>query len=738
MTGKLLFILFTRRLQRLARQLSLPRCSNLRPWPKNNNKRRWLICCLILCSQLLFSLSNLAAAQTQAEPDRVLFIASYHPGFPTFFDQVSGLESVLKSPEIKLDIEFMDAKRFDNQQLEGIFYQNLARKLEQLNAYDLVITADDAATHFAVNHQAELFAQTPIVFFGVNDLGFAQSLEAQPGVTGLAEKAAISDTVQLSQTLFPGGTLYVIADHSASGLADLQRLQSEMQQQNFQRYQLLLLNQLGLDELLSQASKLKPPDALLILSLYQDAQGSSLDFDQVLARLHQTSAAPIFHLWPHGLGEGVLGGKLLSQKTQAQAAAHMALRILKGTDPKQIPVQMESPSEYAFDYRELQRFGLTNTALPTNSQLINAPDPIYVRYRNYIAASALVLACLAAAVLLLIARIRQRKRVEKKIRRLNSHLENKVKQRTQELANSNRELQSLLQLRDTILDNSLVSIVLIRNRQIEWVNGFTQTMFGYAAEEVIGRNTEFIYVNHQDYLRVAEEAGPVLSLGETYSAEYAYKRKDGKIIWGVISAKALNPEDIKEGVVFIINDISARKKAEDALQMLNQKLEQQATTDHLTGVNNRRHMNQLLNAELNRSKRYHSHFAIILIDIDHFKNLNDTYGHNIGDKVLVGVARLLAGSIREVETLARWGGEEFLILCPNSKLFSAQKLAELLRQRLERKSFEQVGQVTASFGVAEFNSQQSLEDLIYSADTALYSAKEMRNCVHCANLPTTH
>lgn len=699
-------------------------------------KNKWLV---FTCGCLLALLSSLSLAQaTAGPPSRVLFIASYHPGFPTFFDQVEGLESELKSPAVKLDIEFMDAKRFDNQQAENLFFANLERKLEQLPAYDLIISADDAATHFVVDHHQQLFAKAPVVFFGVNDLAFAQSLNKLPFITGIAERAAYRDTVKLINKLFPGGEIYIITDNNISARMDSERFIREFQQDNFTNYQLLSLADLSFDELRQRVQKITLPSVLLISSMYHDKSGTNLDFEHSLMEIHQAAQVPIFHLWPHGLGQGIIGGKLLSQKVQAKIAAKMGLKILRGDNPKNIPVIMDPPTEYRFDYRELERFGLAPADLPAGSELINAPDPAYLRYRNYIIASAVFLALLIIALLVLLMQYRNRRNFEKKLLLINSHLELKVKARTAELATANQEMKSLLQLRDSILDNSLVSIVLTKNRVIQWINSYAESMFGYSAEEVIGRDTQFIYSREQDYQRIADEAVPILVKGKTYNAEYTYIRKDGQTLWGMVSAKALNPSNLDDGVVFIINDITERKRIENKLNKLNKKLEQQATTDHLTGIFNRRYLTQLLHSEINRAIRYRQSFSVILIDIDHFKNLNDSYGHSAGDKVLEGVAQLLSQGIRQVDTVARWGGEEFLILCPNTRLADAERLAELLRQKLELKTFGQVGKVTASFGVAEHLPSQPLEDLVNAADAALYRAKEKRNCVHTARPPPTH
>jgi diguanylate cyclase (GGDEF)-like protein len=124
-----------------------------------------------------------------------------------------------------------------------------------------------------------------------------------------------------------------------------------------------------------------------------------------------------------------------------------------------------------------------------------------------------------------------------------------------------------------------------------------------------------------------------------------------------------------------------------------------------------------------RSRRYNSTFTIIILDIDNFKKANDTFGHNIGDKLLVEIANIIRQTIRESDIASRWGGEEFLVFCPQTGSDGAFALAEKLRTNIEKHEFEKVGYKTASFGVAQIEHGDSFEEMISRADKALYAAK---------------
>jgi len=155
-----------------------------------------------------------------------------------------------------------------------------------------------------------------------------------------------------------------------------------------------------------------------------------------------------------------------------------------------------------------------------------------------------------------------------------------------------------------------------------------------------------------------------------------------------------------------------------------------ALIDFLTGVSNRRHLYQLFTYEVERARRYRQPFSVVLFDVDNFKQVNDTHGHLMGDRVLKGLTQLTLRLLRNVDDLGRWGGEEFLILLPETDVVGAQRLAERVRSALAQQRFDIAGSVTASFGVTTYLPNDTLETMLHRADEALYQAKrEGRNHV---------
>jgi diguanylate cyclase (GGDEF)-like protein/PAS domain S-box-containing protein len=167
------------------------------------------------------------------------------------------------------------------------------------------------------------------------------------------------------------------------------------------------------------------------------------------------------------------------------------------------------------------------------------------------------------------------------------------------------------------------------------------------------------------------------------------------------------------------------------LDMSQQKrLAQEAITDHLTGIYNRQYFDAELEKAVSRHHRYGSEISLVLFDIDHFKAVNDTFGHYVGDRVLVALTERVGATLRGADTLARWGGEEFVILLPDTALAEASAMAERVRRCIEADPFPHVGPVTISLGVTAINGDEDADQLFKRLDTALYEAKQAgRNCV---------
>jgi len=176
------------------------------------------------------------------------------------------------------------------------------------------------------------------------------------------------------------------------------------------------------------------------------------------------------------------------------------------------------------------------------------------------------------------------------------------------------------------------------------------------------------------------------------------------------------PEEEEELYIVSMSDITDMEEEAKILERL-------ATTDPLTKIYNRLKLNELLAFEVKKTDRYKLPLSLIMLDIDHFKEINDTYGHDIGDDVLIKLCESISIVIRETDIFARWGGEEFMIMLPNTSIDGAVTMAENLRKTVEATDFGKAGTITASFGVCEYMPDSNMREMLKRVDDALYAAK---------------
>lgn len=237
-------------------------------------------------------------------------------------------------------------------------------------------------------------------------------------------------------------------------------------------------------------------------------------------------------------------------------------------------------------------------------------------------------------------------------------------------------------------------------------------MFKNRCDGIVGENVNILksgYTNPELYRLLWD----TVSSGQTFSCELENRNYDGETHWFRVT---ITPDVDESGNV--IEYVAFYHNVDDKV-----KFEHNAYTDFLTGLGNRSKLEKSLNEEILRVQRYGLALSIILADIDHFKKINDGYGHDAGDSVLQEFSELLAKNIRQTDFAARWGGEEFVILCPGTDAEGGRVLAESLRQRIQEFTFSQIGNITASFGVVEYRVGMNEKELFSRVDQALYDAK---------------
>ncbi len=300
-----------------------------------------------------------------------------------------------------------------------------------------------------------------------------------------------------------------------------------------------------------------------------------------------------------------------------------------------------------------------------------------------------------------------------------------------------KKADAWLRLLSMAIDQSPVTTVITDLAgNIVFTNPKFTELTGYTAEEALAQNPRILKsedtpsTNHNDlWLK--------LTAGLSWHGVFRNRKKNGDLYW---ESAVISPVKDEAGNVThylsVQEDISERKRLEEELQ-------NRAVTDELTGIFNRRHLLELAPGEIKRAMRLKHPLSIALIDIDHFKHLNDTYGHAVGDQVLLAFTKTCQKNIREIDIFARFGGDEFVLVFPATKLDQAFEVVERVRRDLTAHVLQFNGKpvsITISSGISGLVSDAvTLDSLLERADQALYRAKAAgRNCVMVERAASEH
>jgi diguanylate cyclase (GGDEF)-like protein/PAS domain S-box-containing protein len=244
-------------------------------------------------------------------------------------------------------------------------------------------------------------------------------------------------------------------------------------------------------------------------------------------------------------------------------------------------------------------------------------------------------------------------------------------------------------------------------------------MHGYKEGELVGKHiwdffeTEEERENLRQYLKklLKEQPPPT----PWFSKD---KTKDGRFIDVQVDWNYKRDKDgIIKGFVSVITDITQRKQIEKELNKL-------LITDKLTQAYNRTKFEEIMPIEMERTRRFNHPLSLLIFDIDHFKKINDTFGHLFGDYVLKTIADIVREHMRKVNYFIRWGGEEFIIIAIETNFEKAKILSERIRKEVDGYDFDKIDKITISFGVTQFKEDDTLDTFVKRADDALYQAKE--------------
>ncbi len=478
-----------------------------------------------------------------SEKKNVLILNSYHQGYKWTDDEVRGIVNGLfpEQDNIKTYIEYMGTKwNFSSEYLKElcILYK---KKFNQVN-FDVIVSTDDDAFNFLKKYRDSVFGRVPVVFCGLNWVTPGK-LSGMGSVTGVNETTDISLNLYLMMKIHPEvKRIYVIIDSTTTGISVYNKL-IEIMPQYSGRIEIIPLYDLPMKTLIDRVSSIES-DSLVLLTIFsRDGSGQFFEYNEYSEIITGNSRVPVYGLWDFYLGHGILGGNLANGYSQGITAGNIALRVLNGESVESIPVILDSPNTYMFDFFQMKRFGIGRDLIPAASTVINEPSSFYsVNKKIFSFIIALTFALTIFSVVLVL-NIRRRYIAEK-------------------------SLKESVEQYSTLVNNLNVGV--FRSNGVPdgcfiQVNPVMIKIFGYDDRE------EFIKVPVRDLYQDPSGRDNFLNnlkdLKTINNIEQQMKRRDGSLISVSVTGSAVFNEDGTINYVDgILEDITEKKRMETEIR----------------------------------------------------------------------------------------------------------------------------------------------------------------------------
>ena len=349
-----------------------------------------------------------------AVPKNILLVHSYHRGYKWSDDISKVLERRFsKDSDTSLTTVYMDTKKVAT----TLYFDRLFELYEEQfrgRGFDLVIAADNNALEFVIRYHEHLFKNLPVVFLGINNFDEAMIYEnnMRSFTTGVVEEVDIKKNIDLILKIHPAlEKLVIINDRSRTGYA-MKRDINQVLPKYKDKLKFEYIDNLSITDLKKKVKHLPPNTAILWVLLFKDKAGNFFTHKESLRQIREVANVPIYGLWDFYLGEGIVGGVLTSATAQAHSASKMVSKILKGADPRNIPILEKSPNKYMFDYNELKEY---NIKIPDDIDIyeeINRPFSFYEEYKYLVWLTLSIIAAISAILILLATNVVRRKKSE--------------------------------------------------------------------------------------------------------------------------------------------------------------------------------------------------------------------------------------------------------------------------------------------------------------------------------------
>ncbi|MDP2902947.1 MAG: EAL domain-containing protein [Methylovulum sp.] len=663
--------------------------------------------------------SGLSVSPLPAAPQpkrRVLVIYSYHDTLPWQAKLREALSARLQSVPIEQRPELFE-ERIEGHRLSNIFsYENFLKLLEAKYSnvkLDLIVTENDYA-YTLIEKYPNFFHDVKRLSLTVTQGRDDEALVAhEDGIEAINTVLHVFPSIKRVVAIQTNNDIY-----GGSLLAQLKIAQASLLAKNIR---LDIWDDFSFEELYERARQLPQKDtAILYMPVMQDRLGVTQIPRDVFQRLTAIVNLPIFVHHDTFLGFGAFGGYMVS----ASKFGDLLGRIVLGQDLPKTRAEIDAATKgYYFDDKELQRWGVDDSRLPIGSIIINRKHSIAYTYRWQIAATLLALALESLLIIALFQSLYLRKQATLLLAQERDLLEQRVAERTSELAESRNLFQEAAKVaKFGVFDYDLVTDELKWDDSMFFIYGVKQSEF------CVSYNAWRNLLLPEDCITVEIALRHAIRGQDEFNTDFRIKLGNGEIatiyaLGQVYRDSAGQPLRI----VCFNQDITERKASEKRINYL-------AFYDPLTGLPNRRLLQERLKYNIELGRREGKSMAVLMLDLDRFKAVNDGLGHTSGDELLTQVAARLSSRLRDIDTVARLGGDEFTILLSNithqedvGKI--AQAIIEDLARPFQLSQSDDV-RIGASIGISLYPQHDNTpEKLMDHADLALYQAKkEGRGC----------